>query len=111
MFFFSVQAEDTGEYICSAQNPVGSIETRATLRTNAPPRFTKIPENQRVKLGKSVIFECEAFGQPHPGIFWSKEGEEMVLFYYKNINLNKIIIYFSYLRILKDEWHLIIEFK
>lgn len=77
MSVFSVQPEDTGEYICFAKNPVGAIEASARLRVNSPPRFSKYPENVRVNAGRTAVFECEAVGQPQPGIFWNKEGDQV----------------------------------
>lgn len=51
----------------------------ATLKVNSPPTFTRTPENVRINAGKTVVFQCEAKGQPQPGIFWSKEGDEVNL--------------------------------
>jgi len=80
--FFSlrVQPQDSGEYICFAKNPVGNVESSAHLHINSPPLFTKLPQNLRLIPGKTAIFECEAFGQPIPRIFWSKEGDQVFLF-------------------------------
>ncbi|KAI1732012.1 immunoglobulin i-set domain-containing protein [Ditylenchus destructor] len=49
-----VQPEDSGEYVCFAKNPVGSIETSAKLRVNSPPVFTKLPENVRLNDIRSI---------------------------------------------------------
>lgn len=76
-----VQPEDAGEYVCLAKNPVGSVESTAQLRVNAPPIFTKLPQNLRLNSGKTGVFECEAIGQPMPGIFWSKEGDQLFTFF------------------------------
>lgn len=72
-----VQPEDAGDYMCQAKNPVGSVEASAKLRVNAPPIFVKIPQNLRLSQGRTAVFECEASGEPLPGIFWSKEGDQV----------------------------------
>ncbi|KAL3095301.1 hypothetical protein niasHS_007400 [Heterodera schachtii] len=76
-----IQLEDAGDYVCHAKNPVGSIESSAKLRVNAPPTFTKMPQNLRLNQGRTAVFECEAIGQPPPGIFWSKEGDQLFTFF------------------------------
>nr|CAD2195935.1 unnamed protein product [Meloidogyne enterolobii] len=76
-----VQPQDSGEYICFAKNPVGNVESSAHLHINSPPLFTKLPQNLRLIPGKTAIFECEAFGQPIPRIFWSKEGDQLFTFF------------------------------
>lgn len=76
-----VQPQDSGEYICFAKNPVGNVESSAHLHINSPPLFTKLPQNLRLTPGKTAIFECEAFGQPIPRIFWSKEGDQLFTFF------------------------------
>jgi roundabout, axon guidance receptor 2 len=75
-----IQSSDEGEYVCHAKNPAGNIEASAKLRVNSPPTFSKKPEDVRVSSGKPAIFDCEAVGQPQPGIFWSKEGDQVTIF-------------------------------
>uniref|UniRef100_A0A914HZI1 Uncharacterized protein n=1 Tax=Globodera rostochiensis TaxID=31243 RepID=A0A914HZI1_GLORO len=76
-----IQLEDAGEYVCHAKNSVGTIESSAKLLVNAPPIFTKMPQNLRLNQGRTAVFECEAIGQPAPGIFWSKEGDQLFTFF------------------------------
>ncbi|KAH7671532.1 Immunoglobulin I-set domain containing protein, partial [Aphelenchoides avenae] len=71
-----VQVGDEGEYVCQAKNSAGSIEASARLKVNSPPAFSKTPRDQRLNVGRSAMFECAAVGQPTPGIFWSKEGDQ-----------------------------------
>ena len=74
---FRVEASDAGEYVCTAKNSVGTIEASVKLKVNAPPTFTKHPQNVRINAGMSAVFECEAEGQPLPNTFWSKEGDQV----------------------------------
>lgn len=75
-----VQVSDEGEYMCQAKNPAGSIEASARLRVHAPPSFTKTPLDVNVESGDTAVFDCEAEGQPEPARFWSREGQQDLLF-------------------------------
>jgi hypothetical protein len=71
---------DEGEYVCQAKNPAGTIEASARLTVHAPPTFKKEPRDQEVEEGGSVSFQCEAIGNPPPARFWSKEGDQELMF-------------------------------
>ncbi|XP_076367130.1 roundabout homolog 2-like isoform X3 [Tachypleus tridentatus] len=71
---------DEGIYICEAKNPVGSISASATLTVHSRPVFLVRPKNQRVGLNSNVQFECIATGNPPPSIFWTKEGNQVLMF-------------------------------
>ena len=101
-----MQSDDAGEYVCYAKNPVGSVESSARLIVNSPPVFTKFPQNLRLNTGKTAVFECEAIGQPTPGIFWSKEGDQVNREWQKHL-----IIIFSYLHSSLDWFHRMVEYK
>ncbi|VDN57108.1 unnamed protein product [Dracunculus medinensis] len=75
-----IQPSDEGEYLCQAKNPVGSIETSARLRVHSKPSFIKTPLDVSVEIGEVAKFECEGEGQPSPAIFWSREGQQDLLF-------------------------------
>ncbi len=73
-------ASDEGEYICQAKNPAGTIEASARLVVHSPPTFSVEPHNQSVEEGSSVSFKCDAVGSPQPAKFWSKEGDQSLMF-------------------------------
>uniref|UniRef100_A0A915AF13 Roundabout n=1 Tax=Parascaris univalens TaxID=6257 RepID=A0A915AF13_PARUN len=75
-----VEPSDEGEYLCQAKNPAGSIETSARLRVHAAPSFVKTPSDVSIESGGTAMFECEAEGQPLPASFWSREGQQDLLF-------------------------------
>ncbi|CAI5454605.1 unnamed protein product [Caenorhabditis angaria] len=75
-----VVPEDEGEYICYARNPAGQLEASAHLRVQAPPSFQTKPVDQSVPAGTTATFECVLIGQPSPAYFWSKEGQQDLLF-------------------------------
>ncbi|XP_076310348.1 roundabout homolog 1-like isoform X3 [Tachypleus tridentatus] len=71
---------DEGTYICEAENPVGSISASATLTVHSHPTFLMRPKNQTIGLNGYVQFECVATGNPPPSIFWTKEGNQVLMF-------------------------------
>ncbi|VDO23451.1 unnamed protein product [Heligmosomoides polygyrus] len=75
-----VQVSDEGDYVCYARNPAGSIESSARLKVQAPPTFQTKPVDQTVAHGSMATFECVPIGQPTPAYFWSKEGQQNLLF-------------------------------
>uniref|UniRef100_A0A0N5BC31 Roundabout homolog 2 n=1 Tax=Strongyloides papillosus TaxID=174720 RepID=A0A0N5BC31_STREA len=74
----NVQLNDTGEYICIAENSAGRIETTAILKVHSQPKFVKKPQNVEIKAGETAYFECKTTGMPKPDIFWSKESQQDV---------------------------------
>ncbi|KAK0397715.1 hypothetical protein QR680_002236 [Steinernema hermaphroditum] len=76
-----IEQSDEGEYVCSAKNSAGVIESSARLKVHAQPKFTKTPADVNVNLGSTAIFDCSATGQPEPAVFWSREGEQEFTFF------------------------------
>ncbi|XP_067137945.1 roundabout homolog 1-like isoform X3 [Centruroides vittatus] len=76
----SVTPADEGVYICEAENPVGSISSSATLTVHSRPTFLVTPKDQRVGLNGISKFECVATGNPPPSIFWTREGNQALMF-------------------------------
>ncbi|KAL1128888.1 hypothetical protein AAG570_013422 [Ranatra chinensis] len=75
-----VLPDDEGVYICDATNIVGSISARATLTVHSPPTFVVKPQDQKVGLNGVASFECLAMGNPPPSLFWSREGNQALMF-------------------------------
>ncbi|XP_076367138.1 roundabout homolog 1-like isoform X11 [Tachypleus tridentatus] len=77
----NIRQDDEGRYKCIARNMVGIRESPvAILAVNARPVFLVRPKNQRVGLNSNVQFECIATGNPPPSIFWTKEGNQVLMF-------------------------------
>lgn len=75
-----VTEEDMGEYICEADNAVGTVAGAGTLIVHSPPTFLIRPKTQIAELTAEVIFECQATGFPKPTLFWSIEGNRSLIF-------------------------------
>lgn len=68
----SVQLQDRGQYLCTAQNSFGSDRTVITLavQTQAPRIAPPLSSDVSVYLGQSVSLGCSAFGKPAPHVSW-----------------------------------------
>lgn len=73
----SVQEEDTGSYVCSAQNIAGRDSQGRLLRVQVPPRLIREPENKEVTLNSRFELECAARGVPTPIITWELNGQPL----------------------------------
>uniref|UniRef100_H2ZDY5 Cell adhesion molecule-related/down-regulated by oncogenes n=1 Tax=Ciona savignyi TaxID=51511 RepID=H2ZDY5_CIOSA len=69
-----VNPGDEGTYTCKAKSSVGVSTTDAFLTIMVPPRFTVRPQNQRVRQGLTVDFQCQVAGRPQPQIVWTVNG-------------------------------------
>ncbi|MCP9264251.1 Immunoglobulin I-set domain protein [Dirofilaria immitis] len=71
-----VQVDDTGRYTCMATNEYGQASTSAFFKVlkvekeAAPPAFVTTLQDQEVKEGEMVSFECEVEGWPEPELVW-----------------------------------------
>ncbi|CAN7938875.1 unnamed protein product, partial [Ixodes hexagonus] len=72
---------DQGTYICEAETFIGSISASASLTVRSRPSFRLTPEDQKVGLNGVAKFDCLATGNPHPSIFWTREGNQVVLMF------------------------------
>ncbi|KAL3274304.1 hypothetical protein HHI36_015709 [Cryptolaemus montrouzieri] len=71
---------DQGKYICEADNFAGSVTASAILTVHAKPTFSARPLAQTVETGQEVSFQCNADGSPKPFIFWSFEGDRILVY-------------------------------
>eukprot|EP00092_Neocalanus_flemingeri_P031723 GFUD01034457.1.p1 GENE.GFUD01034457.1~~GFUD01034457.1.p1 ORF type:complete len:1341 (+),score=224.87 GFUD01034457.1:285-4307(+) len=75
-----VLPSDEGVYYCKANNPVGSVSGSVSLFVHAEPTFNVRPASQRVGLNGIAKFDCLAEGNPPPSVFWTKEGNQDLVF-------------------------------
>jgi len=75
-----VLSSDEGVYYCRADNPVGSVSGSVSLIVHAEPVFIVRPASQRVGLNGIAKFDCVAEGNPSPSVFWTKEGNQDLVF-------------------------------
>ncbi|KAG5281836.1 hypothetical protein AALO_G00049330 [Alosa alosa] len=70
--------EDSGTYVCVAQNSQGTTETRVEVRVEGGPQAPMAPRASVqeplmvVVEGQTAILRCHAQGFPTPSISWSK---------------------------------------
>ncbi|NXL89730.1 HMCN1 protein, partial [Alectura lathami] len=70
-----VSKDDSGTYVCTAENTVGSIKAIGFVYVKEPPVFKGDYHPSRVEpLGGNAVLNCEVRGDPPPTIQWSKKG-------------------------------------
>jgi receptor-type tyrosine-protein phosphatase zeta len=69
--FRNVQKNDSCVIQCIANNMYGTILANAYLTViSEPPSFLTTPNDTKAVVGKTVRFECRAYGAPRPKITW-----------------------------------------
>ncbi|XP_040355859.1 roundabout homolog 1 [Ixodes scapularis] len=76
----NVSPMDEGTYICESENFVGSVSASASLTVHSRPSFRLTPEDQKVGLNGVAKFDCFATGNPQPSVFWTREGDQVLMF-------------------------------
>ncbi|XP_010148594.1 PREDICTED: hemicentin-1-like, partial [Eurypyga helias] len=70
-----VSKDDSGTYVCTAENAVGSIKAIGFVYVKEPPVFKGDYHSSRIEpLGGNAMLNCEVRGDPPPTIQWSKRG-------------------------------------
>uniref|UniRef100_A0A8C3GM35 Hemicentin 1 n=1 Tax=Cairina moschata TaxID=8855 RepID=A0A8C3GM35_CAIMO len=73
-----VSKDDSGTYICTAENTVGSIKAIGFVYVKEPPVFKGDYHPIRTEpLGGNAMLNCEVRGDPPPTIQWSKKGVDV----------------------------------
>uniref|UniRef100_A0A8C7D9J1 Neurofascin homolog (chicken) a n=1 Tax=Oncorhynchus kisutch TaxID=8019 RepID=A0A8C7D9J1_ONCKI len=73
----SVSEEDAGEYMCMANNQIGSIRHSIFVQVKAAPYWLDKPFNLVLAPDESSRLVCRANGNPKPLIKWLVNGEPM----------------------------------
>ncbi|XP_016146102.1 hemicentin-1-like [Sinocyclocheilus grahami] len=71
------RVEDSGTYMCVAQNPAGTALGKTKLRVQVPPVITSDIKAYIVALDASVTLQCHSEGFPTPSITWYKNGQPL----------------------------------
>uniref|UniRef100_A0A4W3HXA5 Obscurin, cytoskeletal calmodulin and titin-interacting RhoGEF b n=1 Tax=Callorhinchus milii TaxID=7868 RepID=A0A4W3HXA5_CALMI len=91
---YDLALEDSGQYICRANNPVGEAYAAVTLKVAAdprggggggggdggveyPPYFVLKPSSLKVRLGDDAGFSCKALGNPAPAVSWERDNKTL----------------------------------
>ena len=74
----NVQSDDSGHYICTASNLLGTAARRTFLVVVKLPKFTVSPPAKvNVTGGDSLTLKCNAVGEPQPVISWKRLGAQL----------------------------------
>ncbi|XP_077403626.1 basement membrane-specific heparan sulfate proteoglycan core protein isoform X2 [Vanacampus margaritifer] len=68
----NVGRQDSGEYICSAVNNMGTTEVTITLDVETTPYATSVPDDVAVRVGEVIRLQCLAHGTPPLTYVWTK---------------------------------------
>ncbi|KAI5614770.1 hemicentin-1 isoform X1 [Silurus asotus] len=71
------KVEDTGTYMCVAQNPAGTALGKTKLRVQVPPVIRSSTKSYTVAVDGSVTLLCETEGYPTPSVSWYKDGKAL----------------------------------
>ncbi|XP_044207349.1 basement membrane-specific heparan sulfate proteoglycan core protein isoform X3 [Thunnus albacares] len=67
-----VGRQDSGEYICTATNNMGTTEVTIMLDVETPPYATSLPDDVAVRVGEVIRLQCLAHGTPPLTYTWTK---------------------------------------
>ncbi|XP_024915374.1 basement membrane-specific heparan sulfate proteoglycan core protein isoform X3 [Cynoglossus semilaevis] len=68
----SVGRQDSGEYICSATNHMGTTDVTIALDVETLPYATSVPDDVAVRVGEVIRLQCLAHGTPPLTYVWTK---------------------------------------
>ncbi|XP_014822712.1 PREDICTED: neural cell adhesion molecule L1-like protein isoform X6 [Poecilia mexicana] len=69
------QQEDSGRYMCRANNSLGEAVHYFTVTVEGPPEWESEPQSQLSMIGSHVHIKCSARGVPEPTITWRVNGQ------------------------------------
>ena len=73
-----VLKSDSGDYLCTATNLLGSAVRKTLLVVVSLPWFTVKPSAKSVAFyGHALTLNCSATGDPQPVICWKKQGGQL----------------------------------
>ncbi|NXY61032.1 HMCN1 protein, partial [Callaeas wilsoni] len=75
---YGTMNEDAGDYKCVATNDAGVVERSLTLTLQSPPVITVEPVGTVLEAGATAVLDCQARGEPPPGISWSRQGQPVL---------------------------------
>ena len=81
LVIYDVEKRDAGRYQCSAENVASRrVSKPVKVRVMEAPEFVTRPDESRTALaGQDVMIACQAEGDPHPEIIWTRENRDIDL--------------------------------
>lgn len=74
-----VTETDEGDYVCEANNGVGSpLAARVKLQVRVPAHFAKNYDIIKSRNGEDAVLRCDVRGDPPITVIWSKDREPIV---------------------------------
>ncbi|KAK2816160.1 hypothetical protein Q7C36_022431 [Tachysurus vachellii] len=74
----SVTDDDSGTYVCVAQNKIENITASCELSVLVSPQFLNYPSNTYAYESSDIEMECAVTGNPQPTVRWMKNGEAVI---------------------------------
>ncbi|KAG5850585.1 hypothetical protein ANANG_G00084020 [Anguilla anguilla] len=71
------KADDSGTYMCVAQNPAGTALGKTKLKVQVRPVISSQARSYTAALDTSVTLLCQAEGHPAPAVSWRKDGQRV----------------------------------
>ncbi|KAG5279103.1 hypothetical protein AALO_G00106120 [Alosa alosa] len=101
LVFSPTQGDDTGLYICVAQNKAGMKKQELTVTVATPPVWVqKPPEKSQLREGQAGYLHCHAKANPEPEVIWYRnhapiENEDVRFKQFPNgtLRINTVEVY------------------
>ncbi|XP_059151468.1 hemicentin-1-like [Physella acuta] len=77
LFISNISAEDTGDYVCTAENSAGTDSQSRLVRVQVPPVFINVPRDRELTVNSRFQMSCSAKGSPTPSITWKLNGKTL----------------------------------
>ncbi|KAL4635075.1 hemicentin-1 [Arapaima gigas] len=71
------KVEDSGTYMCVAQNLAGTALAKTKLKVQVPPIISSQTKSYVVAFDSSITLQCQSDGNPAPEIIWHKDGHQV----------------------------------
>ncbi|XP_047994782.1 papilin-like isoform X6 [Leguminivora glycinivorella] len=73
----SLYRDDSGVYICVAENELGTSQQEIELRVDVPVRTSLRAPQTALATGGRLELSCEVDGHPEPRVYWTKDNVQL----------------------------------